>query len=387
MTDPTGSGEGSSGSAVRAIAAPETIGLLLGIVLVAVLALTGTLPVLGGPPASADPGTPTATPTARPTSAGLDPATRSALLAAIGVNGRLTEHVGALEAEIDADNESGAAIAAILRAMNQDVAFGLRAANPIADDPLTADLGADLLAVYADIKRGAEEALGLSIREGEAYRAAAADLLSILEALPALDDRLADALEGRPTPSGVPPSSTPTPGPSPSAPASPPPSGPPVASAAPSADPSGPNLVANGSFERDLAGWSLQVEPGAAATAAHDPAAGPDGSGAARIEITVGSGARAGIAFVSSSFPLERGQRYQVRVMLRSTESREVRLRVTTGEGQTSAARAFAVGAAWSRVTFELTELVAGSASVLALDLGRGDAPVWVDDVVIAPIG
>ena len=101
----------------------------------------------------------------------------------------------------------------------------------------------------------------------------------------------------------------------------------------------------------------------------------------------VGSGARAGIAFVSSTFPLQRGERYQVSAMLRSTESREIRLRVTTGEGRTSAARAFTIGANWTRVTFELTELVAGSASVLALDLGRSDAPVWLDDVVIAPIG
>ncbi len=386
-TEPTGVAR------VRALAAPEAIGLLLGVVLIAALATTGALPVVGGPPASADPRSPTATPSASPSASGLAPATRSAVVAAIGVNGRLAEHGVGLAAEIDAEDESGAAIATILRSMNQDLGVGVRAADRIAGDPLTVGIGVDLRTFYTDVMRRADEALGLSIREGAAYRTAAAELLTVLAALPALDDRLADALEGRTTPSTEPPSSAPSP--SPSASTSPEPSESPSESptrspdvpGSPSASPPGVDLIDNGSFERDLAGWSLHVEPGAAATASHDAGAGPDGSGAARIDILVGSGARAGIAFVSPSFPLERGHRYQVSAMLRSTESREIRLRVTTDAGQTAAARAFAIGPNWSRVTFELTELVAGSASVLALDLGRGETPVWLDDVVISPLG
>ena len=76
------------------------------------------------------------------------------------------------------DDPTLAELHSYLRAMNQDLGVGLRAADRIADDPLTADLGADLRTFYADVMRRAEEALGLSIQEGAAYRAAASDLAS-----------------------------------------------------------------------------------------------------------------------------------------------------------------------------------------------------------------
>jgi hypothetical protein len=391
MTPPAPAGGG-----VRAVAAPEGIGAVLAVVVIALLVLSGVLPAVGSAPASIDPGVPSATPSASATAGGVSTATRTALLAALGVNQRLAGLAEALEAAAEEDDPSGATVNAILRSMTQIVPSGLRAADLIADDPLTAALGTELHAFYEDLFQRAVESLGLSIQEGAAYRAVASELVTTMRALPAFDDRIADALEGRPAiASGVPASGAPSASASASAPASAAPSpsasvapsGSAGASALPSPSPSGLNLIRNGAFESDLAGWALEVEPGAAARAAHDPAAGPNGSGAARIDIAVGSAARAGIAFVSSPFQLERGRRYRVTAMLRTTDVREVRLRVRTGDDRTTAARAFSIGATWSMVSFEVTELVAGSSSVLALDLGRDDAPVWLDDVLVAPLG
>jgi hypothetical protein len=396
LTETVGPEGAAQGTNLRALAAPETIGLVLAVVLVGLLAVSGWLPGAAGPAASEDPGA-SPSPSAAPSAPGLSTMTRNALLAALGVNQRLTGHVEALEAAIDGDDPTGATIATIVRTLNQDVAVGARAADLIAADPLTAELGADLRTFYAEVASRGRETLDLSIQEGAAHRAAAAELVTILGALPALDDRIADALEGRSVPSSARPSGAP----SPSAVASPDPTTPPSAVPSPSPSPAtsgepsatsstaspGPNLIRNGTFDADLAGWSLQLEPGAVAAATHDPTGGPDGSGAARLDITVGSDARAGISFGSTPFQLERGRRYRVAAMVRSTDARDIRLRVATADGRTTAARAFSIGPGWSVATFEVTELVAGSASVLAVDLGRGESSVWLDDVVVSPSG
>ena len=376
---------------VRALIGPEAIGALLAAVVLVGLATTGVLPALGGGgPGSSEP-PPSASASAAPSVTGVDPTTRAALLAALAVNQRLTVQVEALQAAIDEEAPTGATIKPLLQSMSPDVTAGAAAAAPIARDPATAVLGGDLAAFYAEIDQRNEEAFDLSIQEGAALRAAAVDVVALLGQLPALDDRIADALEGRPTGSGSVPSAAVSPSPSASAEPSPsssasaePTSG---ESGEPSPSPLGPSLLVNGTFDTDLAGWALEVAADARASAAHDPAAGPDGSGAARIDITTGSAARVGITFVSSPFQLERGRRYRVTAYVRSTADREVRLRIATADGQTTTtARGFEVGASWTPLTFDLTDLSGGSASVFALDVGRGEEPVWLDRVTVVAI-
>jgi hypothetical protein len=382
------SGPPDGGAGVRAVVSPEAVGVVLAVVVVAGLLLSGALPMLGGAGPSPTPQIPSASSWPSPSTPSLDTTTRGALVAALAVNQRLAGHVPELEAAIDGDDRSGATIATILRTMNQEVSVGVDAVGPITADPLTATLGADLGTFYADVARRGDEPLDVSIQEGAVYRGAAAELIVVLEQLPALDDRIADALEGRAVPTASGP--LPTPSRSPSAPPSARPSVDPEPSdpgASGSPAPAGPNLIVNGTFDADLAGWSLEVAPGAAASAAHEPASGPAGTGAARIDVTTGSDARSGIAFVSPTFRLQRGQRYLVTAAIRSTERREVRLRIATSAGLTTTARTFSVGEAWSTLTFDLTELGAGSSSALALDLGRGQGSVWLDDVSVVALG
>ena len=383
MSGPSGTG------GLRRFAAPESVGALLAVVVLAILAIGAAPLSIGGATPSASPDVAAPSASAVASSSSLSATTRSALLTALAVDQRLAGHLASLEAAIDGDVDSGAGIAAILRTMNQDLAVGVQAAAVIARDPMTANLGGDLSAFYAEVAGRTDATLDLSIREGAAYRAGAIDLVELLGALPEFDDRIADAVGGRVIPSdGVPsPSASTQPSPIP-------PSVAPSRSPAPSAGasglssgpPAGPSLVVNGTFDTDLAGWDLDVESGADADARHEPAAGPDGSGAARIDISVGTEARAGIAFVSPAFDLERGRRYRVSAMLRSAAPREVRLRITTIDGRTTTARSVATDTTWSATTFEVTELAAGSGSRFALDLGRGQGPVWLDDVRIVAV-
>ena len=376
---------------LRAIAAPESIGAGLAIVLLVVLALAGGLPGIGGGRPGASPTSPASSAIVAPSTAGLSTTTRNALMSALAVNQRLATHIEPLGVEVDGNEATGASIAAILRTMNQDVSAGIRAAEPIALDPRTAALGGDLRTFYGEVARRDDGILSVSIQEAAAYRAAAADLIDLLGALPDLDDRITAALDdaaasGRPTASATPsaaPSAPPSPSPSPT----PTPTGSSGGSTSPSASPAGPSLLDNGTFDEDLAGWTLEIAPGADASAAVDATGGPDGSGAARIDITIGSAARSGIVLVSSPFGLERGRRYAVTAKVRADAVREVRLRIATVEGQTTTARAFTVGPTWSTATFELTELASGSTSVFAVDVGRSDASVWLDDITITRVG
>jgi hypothetical protein len=114
-----------------------------------------------------------------------------------------------------------------------------------------------------------------------------------------------------------------------------------------------------------------------------EPGGGPDASAAARVDISIGSQARSGISLMTSPVALAKGATYVVELAVRSAEVREVRVRLIDGAGQTTAARVFPVGTAWSVISFEVTQLVADPAVWLGLDLGRSNATVWFDNVAI----
>jgi hypothetical protein len=142
-------------------------------------------------------------------------------------------------------------------------------------------------------------------------------------------------------------------------------------------------MLANAGFEDGVNHWRLQLTDGAQATLVAEPKAGPDGSAAARVDISVGSPARAGISLMPDPIALRQGATYTIALAVKSAETREVRVSLTDSAGQTTNARIFTVGPAWMVISFDAKQLVADSAVQLGLDLGRSDATVWFDNVVV----
>ncbi len=378
---------------IRALLAPEWVAaVLIGVIAIAILASR----TVASPPAVVPSASATASvrPTTSPT---MDPIVRNALLSALVVNQRLADQGSDLESVLGGD-PNGSDIADILRPMNTDVLTGQTAAERLIGSAATAALGKDLAALYDKIVTGNDATLGLSIQETKAYVDRARALVKRFADLPAIEDRIRDVLAGRVPntagsgpPSGVPPSATagatetataaPTKTPKPTQA----PTATPVTSGSPPAS-FDTGLVPNGTFDTGLAGWSLELAPEARAIASHDATGGPDGSGAARIAIVEGTAARAGIAWTMPGLHLVPGVSYRVTASMRSSAPREVRVRLADGDGQTTTARVFQVDGAWSDVTFDVTQLAGATSDVLAFDLGRGDAPVWIDDVAIVEV-
>ena len=387
-------------SDLRGIVTPEWIAAaLIGILAIAVLASsTVASPQAPAPSASASP-------TVRPSaSSAMDPVVRNALLTALTVNERLADRGVALEAILDG-KPTGTNIAGILRIVNTDVLTGRAAADRLVGTSSTATLGQDLSTLYEELLTGNAATLGVSLQETAAYVARAKVLIERFADLPALDDRINDALTGGlpgPDVSGAPSSSspgatssaTPTATPTPKPTATPKPTKKPTKTASPTPQPSGSppassfdtGLVPNGTFDSGLADWRLDLAPEARAVATHDATGGPDGSGAARISIVDGTASRSGISWMTPGLRLIPGVTYRVTASLRASAPREVRIRLGGTGGQTTTARIFQVGQAWSTVSFDMTQLASEDSGVLAFDLGRGDPSVWIDNVAMVEI-
>jgi hypothetical protein len=368
----------------RNLPSPEAIASILvalvAVVVVATSVLAGRGTVATTP--SSSPG-PTSNATPSPT---MDPAIRNALATALAVNQSLAGRSEELAAAIAVKAPVAVDIADLLRLVNGDVNAGNDAADRLLLDDATADLGVDLDAFYGSVLTRNNETLGTTIRNTRAYVAGAQAVIDLLAGLPALNDRIVDALARRPEPSSVPPSTSPPPSltpatPSPTPSVSPTPATP--SPVMPSASQSPTGLLTNGGFENGLVGWQLQLSDGARASLAHEPGAGPDGSAAARVDIATGSEARSGISLAGAALNLSQGVTYVVELSARSEAVREVRVRLTDGSGQTTAARIFTVGTGWSVLSFESLQLVTDPSAHLSLDLGRSDATVWFDHVVI----
>jgi hypothetical protein len=363
-----------------AIVSPESVATLLVGILAVVLMATQVV----ASPTPAPSGSPSPGPTASGSGASaFPPLIRSSIATLLIVNERLAHRADELGQVIAVEDPLAEDIAAILRGINTEITVGNEAANRLLTDPDTIRLGQDLMAFYETVASRNAETLGTSIRNTGAYVEGARAVIGLLDGLGPLNDRLRAALDGTaPTPSIAPAS------PSPSIPASPPPTASPTI--APSASPSGGSagpgdtgLIANGGFEDGLAGWRLLVTAPATGTATVEPGVGVGGSAAARIDITTGSDARAGISFVTGGIGLRQGASYTVSVAVRAAQARELRVRVTGAGGLTYAARIFAVGTTWTVVSFDLDQLATDPAAELTLDLGRSDATVWFDDVTL----
>jgi hypothetical protein len=365
------------------LSSPESIASalvgLLAVGLIAAQALAG----IGGPTTPVPSAGPSVVPSAAPT---MDPEIRRALATALLVNQSLASRGAALESALSVEPPVALDIADHLRSVNADLTAGKQAADRLRLGDETADLGADLATFYDGLMARTTETLGNSIRNTDAYVEGARAIIDMLAPLPALNDRIADALVGRSgaTPS---PSQSAVPTPSPTPPPTPPPATPsvPPQSSPPSAQPSGApaSLVFNPGFEDGVNGWQLQLTDGAQATLGHEPLGGPDGSAAARVDITSGSLARSGIALMSEAFSLSRGETYVVDLWVKSTAAREVSVRLVGTSGQVTASRVLQAGTTWSEISFDVTHLAADPNVQLSLDLGRSNATVWFDNIVV----
>ena len=367
----------------RDFSSPESIAsALVGLLAVGLIA-TQALAGMGGPITPVPSAGPSALPSAAPT---MDPEIRRALATALLVNQSLASRGAALESAISVEPPLATDIADHLRSVNADLTAGKQAADRLRLSDETADLGADLATFYDGVMARTTETLGNSIRNTDAYVEGARAIIDLLAPLPALNDRITDMLVGRsgatPSPSQ---SAAPTPPPSPpptlppATPSVPPPSSPPspLSSGAPV------SLVFNPGFEDGVNGWQLELTDGAQATLAHEPLGGPDGSAAARVDITIGSPARSGIALMSEAFALARGETYAVNLWVKSSAAREVSVRLIAAGGQVTASRVLQAGTTWSVISFDVTHLAADPNVQLSLDLGRSDATVWFDNIVV----
>jgi hypothetical protein len=377
-----------NGRRIRDLGSPESIAAALVGLLAVVLIATQALAGMGSPTTPLQSPGPSVAPSVAPT---MDPEIRRALATALIVNQSLASRAAALESTIALEPPVAPDIADHLRSVNTDLTAGKEAADRLRLGKATADLGTDLGDFYDGVMEKTTETLSNSIRNVDAYVEGARAVIELLAPLAALNDRITDALAGR---SGVAPSPspslaiTPPPGPTPTpSPATLPPATPTVppsispASPPPSGAPA--SLVFNPGFEDGVNGWQLQLTDGAQATLAHEPAGGPDGSAAARVDIAIGSPARSGISLMSRAFSLSQGQTYVVDLSVKSAAAREVSVRLIAANGQITASRVLQVGTTWTVVTFDVTHLAADPNVQLSLDLGRSDATVWFDNIVI----
>jgi hypothetical protein len=183
-----------------------------------------------------------------------------------------------------------------------------------------------------------------------------------------------------PTASATPSDGSPTPGRS----ASPPP--PPTPTPLPTPRPPA-GSIQNGGFEEGRTEpWLLVTVQGAAATLALDGQLPAYGATSARVVVTAGGDARAGISLRQGGLVVTTGTRYAVRLRLRAAELREVRIRVSAPGDATLATRLVIAGTAWAETTFEFTALVTTTEAIVAIDLGRSTVTTWVDEVSLTPI-
>jgi hypothetical protein len=376
-----------NGRPIRDLGSPESIAsALVGLLAVVLIAAQALASMSGLTSPVQSPG-PSVSPSAAPT---MDPEIRRALATALLVNQSLAGRAAALDSAIAVEAPLAPDIADHLRSVNADLTAGKEAADRLQLGDDTADLGADLGAFYNGVMEGSTVTLGNSIRNVAAYVEGGRAVIDLLAPLSVFNDRITDALAGRsgvapsPSPSAASPSPPPLTTPPPTLPPTlppPTPTVPPTVSAAPSGAPA--SLVFNPGFEDGVNGWQVQLTDGAQATLAHEPSAGPDGSAAARVDIAIGSPARSGISLMSRAFALSQGETYVVDLWVKSAAAREVNVRLIAAGGQVTASRVLQVGTTWTVITFDVTHLAADPNVQLSLDLGRSDATVWFDNIVV----
>jgi len=312
------------------------------------------------------------------------------------LNGQLADSASALEAELKRTHFRVDELANLIRQVNLRAARGPEAVGALGGALGKNEPGGRMAAIYREITDSAGKTLDASVNNSEAYHDGAVALIGLIVQLPELQKAL-DALAEPPTPapSTAPPSPSPTPTPVPTK--SPAPTRTPTEAPtrSPGSSPTetvpvatGPDQVANGGFEEGVGQpWQLFLGAGAAATLAADPADAGAGARSARIDITTGSVAYAGISLRQAGLSLEAGQQYALTVAMRASAVRDVRVRIASSGGAQYFGRVVSATPQWTSQTFIFTASVGDPAAVLELDLGRAEATTWFDGVSFRPVG
>lgn len=117
----------------------------------------------------------------------IPPVGRSALVQALTLDQQLVASAAALEAHLKARTLDTAAVSQVLRRMSADALFGLDLSAQLSTWKTSADLGAGYTMLYQSIRTTAGDALGASLRNVDAYRAAARTMVGLRGELQALD--------------------------------------------------------------------------------------------------------------------------------------------------------------------------------------------------------
>ncbi|MGP1675254.1 MAG: carbohydrate binding domain-containing protein, partial [Candidatus Limnocylindrales bacterium] len=127
--------------------------------------------------------------------------------------------------------------------------------------------------------------------------------------------------------------------------------------------------------------------PEAAATLAADATAPAAGKTAARIDISLGSPAYAGISLTQPGLRMDAGAQYTVKIAVRAAAPRDIRVRIAGADGASYLTRLATATTTWTTQVFTFIAPVSDEAAVLQVDFGRSAATVWLDTISFAPFG
>ncbi|MEO8228394.1 MAG: carbohydrate binding domain-containing protein [Chloroflexota bacterium] len=398
------------GGGLGAAIAPEGVAAVVAIAVVAAL-LTVRLAGLG---ATGQAPTPRPTETASPGPTAPAPLfDRVAVNTVLGVNQRLLDYGRSIQVELEKPPISTTNVRQTMVQMNVQLLAGLPAVTRLLDSPATALVGADLGAVYEELRAEIALATAVKLADEPAWRAAATAVVKSLNALPSIDLRLEAIRAGLadpagPVPPSVPPTLAPTASPAPSASpvATPPPTAPPTTqptappppgssgqpSFAPTPSPplAEPNQLENPGFETGVGSpWVLiRASVNAQGTVGADTTTPHSGKVSARIDVTATDGIPQSIYLKQDGVTIEQGATYRISIALRSSAARQIRLRVTsaTAPDRTYVSLAPLVGPTWAVQTWDVPTFVGGSGLVFRIEVGQVDGSVWIDDVSIARV-
>jgi hypothetical protein len=311
------------------------------------------------------------------------------------LNERLAATGDALQTELKRPRFRADNVLGLIRQVNLYASSGVTDVQGLGGKLGPNEPGGQMAALYRQMVDSASKTLDASVNNNpEAYRRGALALAGMIAKLPPLQRELEKlAVPPTPAPSSAPPSPTPTPVPTKTPAPTPTPT--PVASASSSSSPTeslpiatGPEQVANGGFESGVGKpWQLFLGPYASATLAADSAGAGAGASSARIDITTGSTAYAGISLRQAGLSLEAGQQYALTVSMRSAATRDIRVRIASSADAQYFGRIVSATPQWASQTFIFTASVGDPDAVLELDLGRAEDTTWFDGVSFRAVG
>jgi Carbohydrate binding domain len=317
------------------------------------------------------------------------------------VNQDLAAYGESLKGELGRPTFRAEEVAALIRQVNFTAGLGNGAISDLGGALGPEEVGGRLAAMYLAIINEANNTLKASIRFEAAYKIGASRITKYVDNLADLQKELDALAVSTPSPPPSPsasPSVSVAPSPSPPSP-SPPPSVAPPSSGPPSSAPSGSasaspvvdEQIINGGFEAGVGPpWQLLARPGINATLTKDTVAPGAGAASARVDITSPSVAYSAISLQQVNLHIEAGRYYTMSLMVRSASPRDIRIGISSTDGEASYFSREAVATpAWAPISFTFAAPATDLDAVLAFDLGRSAVTTWFDAVSFhtTPIG